>query len=127
MNSEQYSDMARENERRKIMDALKKSTFFAHPFFKNIRFSIDTMTSTFRDKVRESIVGMIPPIEEDIEEAKAEIWNDITALYYKFEVNIHKRGFREVMREISDKIQDDKWSLVYQKMYRIEKYRGRIP
>lgn len=119
--------MTSEKERRKIMDALKMSIFFAHPFFRNIRCSIDTMTSNFRDKVRESIVGMIPPIEEDIEEAKAEIWNDITALYYKFEVNIHKRGFREVMREISDKIKDDKWSSVYQKMYRIEKYRGRIP
>ena len=109
------------------MDNSKIVTFFAHPSFKNIGSSIDTMTSIFREKVHKFIAGIIPPIEVDIDEVKAEIWNDVAALYYKFEVNSHKKGFREVMREISDKMRDDKWNSIYQKMYRIEKCRSRIP
>lgn len=105
------------------------SKFLVHPFFKNIRYVIHARTSMLRDKLCKFIVGVVPPIEVDIEDVKTEIWNDIAALYYKFEANSHKRGFREVMHEISEKVRDDKWDSIYQKMYRTEhrKYRSRFP
>jgi hypothetical protein len=105
------------------------SKFLVHPFFRNIRYAIRERTSMLREKLCKFIVGVVPPIEVDIDDAKTEIWNDIAALYYKFEVNSHKRGFREVMYEISEKMRDDKWDSIYQKMYRTEhrKCRGRFP
>lgn len=105
------------------------SKYLVHPFFGNIRCAIHARTSMLRDKFRKFIVGVVPPIEVDIEDVKTEIWNDIAALYYKFEVNSHKRGFREVIHEISEKVRDDKWDSIYQKMYRTEhrKCRSRFP
>jgi DNA-binding cell septation regulator SpoVG len=103
--------------------------FLVHPFFKNVRYAIHARTSMLREKLCNFIVGVVPPIEVDIDDTKTEIWNDIAALYYKFEVYSHKRGFREVMHEISEKMRDDKWDSIYQKMYRTEhrKCRSRFP
>ena len=105
------------------------SKFFVHPFFENIRCATLARTSMLRERFRKFIVGVVPPIELDIDDAKTEIWKDIAALYYKFEVTSHKRGFREVIHEISEKMRDDKWDSIYQKMYRMEhrKCRGSFP
>jgi hypothetical protein len=113
----------------KYVEISQISKYLVHPFFGNIRCAIHARTSMLRDKFRKFIVVVVPPIEVDIEDVKTEIWNDIAALYYKFEVNSHKKGFREVIHEISEKVRDDKWDSIYQKMYRTElrKCRSRFP
>ena len=107
------------------MESKNLATYFTHPMLKNISYEIDLLTSALKEKIRRIISELVPPIEVDIEDVKAEIWNDIASLYYKFDVNSHKRGFREVMREISEKIRNDNWDAIYQKIYRLEHKKGR--
>lgn len=62
---------------------------------------------------------VIPPLSADMEKDKSEIWSDLSAIYYKYDNVAQKRAFREVVREISDKVIEEKWQSVYQKMYRV--------
>ncbi len=72
----------------------------------------------FKEAIREVIAKVLPSPEIDIEEVKEEVWADLSRIYYKYEDEAQKKAFREVMREISEKIQDDKWETVYKKIYR---------
>lgn len=58
--------------------------------------------------------------ETDIDEMKEEVWADLSAVYYKYEVEDQKRAFREVTHEIAEKIVSGKWDNVYKKLYRFE-------
>ena len=73
-----------------------------------------------RDRVKEAISKVIPQTEIDIDETKEEIWKDLSELYYKYEDGEHKRAFREILQEISEKIGEGKWDTVYKKIYREE-------
>ncbi|MBD3171668.1 hypothetical protein GF326_04290 [Candidatus Bathyarchaeota archaeon] len=69
----------------------------------------------------EDMVDQILPAEPGYEAIKEEVWMDLADIYYKYESDSdQKRAFREVMYEISDKIQVGKWDTVYHKLYRIE-------
>ena len=74
-----------------------------------------------KDKVRETILRYLPPQSNDMDEIKDEVWKDLSKLYYKYETEEHKRAFREVINDISEKMVDDKWETVYKKLYREEK------
>jgi hypothetical protein len=48
------------------------------------------------------------------------VWADLSRIYYKYEDEAQKKAFRDILKEISEKIQDDKWETVYKKIYREE-------
>lgn len=73
----------------------------------------------FKDMVKEVIGQILPSTEVDLGEIKEEVWQDLSALYYKYEAEDQKRAFREVMRDISDRIIEGKWESVYNKLYRM--------
>ncbi|UCH56850.1 MAG: hypothetical protein JSV18_05755 [Candidatus Bathyarchaeota archaeon] len=63
------------------------------------------------------ITRVFPNTPRDIETIKEEIWADLSALYYKYDYDFQKRAFREVLKEMSEKITAGKWSTVYKRMY----------
>ena len=75
---------------------------------------------TIKNKVKDVVMRVLPPSEVDIGELKEEVWQDLSALYYKYEDEEQKKAFREVVHEISEKIKEGKWSTVYKKLYREE-------
>ena len=70
--------------------------------------------------IREVISKILPSSEVDPDEFKEEVWADLSKIYYKYEDEAQKKVFRDIMKEISEKIQDDKWETVYKKIYREE-------
>jgi hypothetical protein len=50
-----------------------------------------------------------------------EIWDDLSRIYYKYETNDWKQAFREVIKEISEKVNEDEWHIIYNKLYRHDK------
>ena len=74
----------------------------------------------FKGIVKEVIDQILPSGDVDLTDIKDEVWKDLSALYYKYEDEDQKRAFREVMYDISNRIQDGKWDSVYQKLYREE-------
>ena len=75
---------------------------------------------TIKSRVKEVIEKVLTTSNVDIEELKEEVWNDLSALYYKYEVDEQKRAFRKVMHDICEKIKEGKWDTVYKKLYREE-------
>ena len=73
-----------------------------------------------KEKVIDTVSKMLPPIEKDVEENKDEIWHDLSKVYYKYEGEDWKKAFRDVMKEISDKIVEERWETIYKKLYREE-------
>ncbi len=81
----------------------------------------DEKQNGFKVKVKEVIDQILPSGEVELTEIKEEIWTDLSALYYKYEDKDQKKAFREVMYDICEKINDDKWDSVYRKLYLEEK------
>jgi hypothetical protein len=79
--------------------------------------------SGIRDRLKEAVDEIVPPVENDIDELKEEIWYDLSAIYYKYDDESQKRAFREVMEKIHCKIKEGKWEHVYQKLHREEQKR----
>jgi len=75
---------------------------------------------TLKEVIREAISMIIPSTDVEIDEIKDEVWSDLSKIYYKYEDETQKRAFREVMKEIAEKITDDRWASVYRKIYREE-------
>jgi hypothetical protein len=82
--------------------------------------SSDEKQNGFKVIVREVIDQILPNAEVELTDIKDEIWQDLSALYYKYEDEDQKRAFREVIFDISKKIQEGKWDSVYNKLYRVE-------
>jgi hypothetical protein len=74
----------------------------------------------FKGKVMEIIDQILPSNEIELMDIKEEIWQDLSALYYKYEDEDQKRAFREVIYDICEKINQGKWDSVYSKLYRVE-------
>lgn len=75
-------------------------------------------TETLKDKVKKTVTDLLLPSEVDPEEIKKEVWQDLSKLYYKYGDELQKRAFREVIHEICEKIKEEKWDIVYMKIYR---------
>lgn len=63
---------------------------------------------------------VLPSGEIDLDAMKEDVWTDLSRIYYKYEDESQKKAFREVLEEIAEKIQSDKWQTVYKKIYREE-------
>jgi len=72
------------------------------------------------DRFKRFVSEVIPPVEVNMEEVKGEIWTDLSALYYKYEDEVQKKAFRNVMQDICDKMSQGKWDSVYKKLYRAD-------
>ena len=85
-----------------------------------IPMASDDKQNGFKVMVKEVIDQILPSAEVELTDIKDEIWQDLSALYYKYEDEDQKRAFREVMYDISDRIREGKWDSVYKKLYRVE-------
>jgi len=74
----------------------------------------------FKSMVKEVIDQILPPSDVELEAIKDEVWADLSALYYKYEDEVQKKAFRQVMQDICDKMSQGKWDSVYKKLYRVE-------
>ena len=74
----------------------------------------------FKGMVKEVIDQILPPSDVELEAIKDEVWADLSALYYKYEDEVQKKAFRQVMQDICDKMSQGKWDSVYKKLYRVE-------
>ena len=63
---------------------------------------------------------VIPAKTISMETIKQDVWKDLSTVYYKYEDSAQKRAFREILLEISDRINEGKWDTVYRKLYSIE-------
>jgi tRNA A37 methylthiotransferase MiaB len=84
------------------------------------RMTASEPLDSLKEMIREAIAKLFPSIDVDLEEVKDEVWTDLSRIYYKYEDEAQKRAFREVMREIAEKMQGDRWETVYKKIYREE-------
>ncbi len=66
------------------------------------------------------ISKILPPKEFDIEENKEEIWEDLSLIYFKYDDESQKRAFREVMKEIYEKIEGGRWDEIYREIFRLK-------
>ena len=64
---------------------------------------------------------IIPYPQTDATSMKEGVWADLSALYYKYDHDVQKRAFREVMREISQIITEERWPTAYKRIYRSNK------
>lgn len=80
------------------------------------RLAFETLKKGWR-----SLSKLLPSQETDLQNIKDEVWGDLSALYYKYDDGDQKRAFREVVREISEKITEGRWQTVYNKLYHSEK------
>ena len=55
------------------------------------------------------------------EKMKNDIWKDMSAIYYKYEIVEQKQAFREIIGEISEKMIEKRWDNVYKKLYDAKK------
>jgi hypothetical protein len=91
--------------------------FQVHP---RLPMASDDKQNGFKGMVKDVIDQILPSGEVELTDIKDEIWHDLSALYYKYEDEDQKRAFREVMYDISNRIQEGKWDSVYKKLYRVE-------
>ena len=56
-----------------------------------------------------------------MEELREDIWNDLSSIYFKYDDEDQRKAFREVLKDIFEKIRDGKWEEIYQKIYLKEK------
>ena len=80
----------------------------------------DDKQNGFKGMVKEVIDQILPPSDVELEAIKEEVWADLSALYYKYEDEIQKKAFRQVMQDICEKMSQGKWDSVYKKLYRAE-------
>jgi len=57
----------------------------------------DEKQNGFKGMVKEVIDQILPPSDVELEAIKEEIWADLSALYYKYEDEVQKKAFRQVM------------------------------
>ena len=74
----------------------------------------------FKGMVKEVIDQILPPSDVELEAIEEEVWADLSALYYKYEDEVQKKAFRNVMQEICEKMCQGKWDSVYNKLYRAD-------
>ena len=68
-----------------------------------------------------NFVSKVVPLKKvNTETIKQDVWNDLSAVYYKYEDDAQKRAFREIISDISEKLNEGKWDRVYRRLYSVE-------
>ena len=55
-----------------------------------------------------------------MERVRQDVWRDLSLVYYKYEDGAQKRAFREILSEVSERINNGNWDSVYRKLHRME-------
>ncbi len=71
----------------------------------------------FLGAVRRFFSRVLPSNTISIETLKQDVWSDLSAVYYKYEDDYQKRAFREIIYEISERLNEEKWNNVYKKLH----------
>jgi len=79
----------------------------------------DQLDHTFI-KIKGLASRILSPVRVEMNCMKDEVWVDLSRIYYKYEDIVQKQAFREVLLELSEKINEGNWESVYKKLYRIE-------
>jgi len=74
-----------------------------------------------KEKIQKAINAILPSKEVDLDEVKDGVWKELSRIYYKYEDESQKQAFREIMREIGEKLSEGKWSTIYHKLYQKER------
>ena len=90
------------------------------PQVKNLLGSVNTNVTKIFKNISKSISNILPPIKHDIIKIQGEVWQDLSAVYYKYEDEYQKKAFRQVVNDISKKIEAGNWDSIYKRLYRIE-------
>lgn len=67
--------------------------------------------------VRRFLIRVIPSNKISIATLKQDVWSDLSIVYYKYEDDNQKQAFREIMSEISERLNEGKWDNVYKKLH----------
>lgn len=93
--------------------------------FSNIVQTLGETATKTRERLRNlqntiatNISRLLPDVHTDISTMKQEIWTDLSHLYYKYDHPTQKTAFREVLKELSRSINDDRWPTAYKRIYR---------
>lgn len=89
---------------------------------KNLAEMLVSLVRIYLKSVTNFVSTLAPLKKINAETIKREIWNDLSAVYYKYEDDAQKRAFREIISEISEKLNQGKWDLVYRKLYSAERH-----
>jgi len=91
----------------------------------NIRQILSQTTQSTKERIEhlhslavKYISRILPDIHTDITTTKQEIWTDLSHLYYKYDNPHQKQAFREVIKEISRTINEDRWPTAHKRIYR---------
>ena|GEM_PF-1919463 len=91
-------------------------TYIMENTVKYVKYS----ASCLLNNVKKFMSNLIPDTNSDIDAMKKEVWANLSAVYYKYDCDDHKRAFREVTYEIAEKVLEGKWNAIYKKFYRME-------
>jgi hypothetical protein len=87
--------------------------------FSPVKTLLDTFQRNLGD-IRKFFSRVIPSKTISMETVRQDVWRDLSLVYYKYEDGAQKRAFREILSEVSERINDGNWDSVYRKLHRIE-------
>ena len=87
--------------------------------FNPVKTLLDTFQRNLGD-IRKFFSRVVPSNTVSMESVRQDVWRDLSRVYYKYEDGAQKRAFREILSEISDRLNDGNWRSVYRKLYSIE-------
>ena len=67
--------------------------------------------------VRSFLNRAIPSNKNSMSTLRQGVWSDLSAVYYKYEDDDQKQAFREILSEISERLNEGKWDKVYKKLH----------
>jgi hypothetical protein len=76
--------------------------------------------------VRRFLIRVIPSNKISIATLKQDVWSDLSTVYYKYEDDDQKQAFREIMSEISERLNEGKWDNVYKKLHMINQRASKL-
>lgn len=87
---------------------------------RNLAKMVVGLVRIYLKSVTKFVSTVVPLKKINIETIKQDIWNDLSAVYYKYEDDTQKRAFREILSDISERLNEGKWDCVYKKLYSVE-------
>jgi hypothetical protein len=87
---------------------------------RNLAKMIGGLVHIYLESVIKFVSKVVPLKRVNTETIKQDVWIDLSAVYYKYEDDAQKRAFREIISDISEKLNEGKWDRVYKRLYSVE-------
>lgn len=103
----------------RILPSVKRKDAHAsiHSSYEYVVKTMYDASLKYLEAVRKFFSWVLPSNTISIETLKQDVWSDLSAVYYKYEDNHQKQAFREILFEISARLNEDKWNKVYKKLH----------